>query len=65
MRASDCADSEKPRFGYRRLHVLLGRAGAPHLPQSWPRIRSQEAQALRASEQAANDLYSGEPGMGA
>ena len=58
---------EKPRFGYRRLHVLLGREGeqvnhkrvSPHLSRSRPGATPQEAQALRALEYAAGDIYSG------
>jgi putative transposase len=54
---------EKPRYGYRRLHVLLGREGEQvnHKRVHRPGATPQEAQALRAPEHAAGNLYSGQP----
>ena len=63
---------EKPRFGYRRLHVLLGREGEQVNHKRAHRIYREaglalrrKKQALRAPEYAAGYLYIGQPGMGA
>ncbi len=62
----------KPRFGYRRLHVLLGRSGervnhkktASHLSRGRTHDSTKEAQALRAHGAAAAGVDSGQPGVG-
>jgi transposase InsO family protein len=65
---------EKPRFGYRRLHVLLSREGEQmnHKPVHGfiaklalhCAARSASTVCGCAAEQAAGDLFGGEPGMG-
>ena len=64
---------EKPRFGYRRLHVLLGRSGEHVNHKRVHRVyreagtddSAEEAETLRARGKAAAGADSGEPGVGA
>ncbi len=63
---------EKPRFGYRRLHMLLRRSGERVNHKRLHRILSrgraddpaEEAQILRACGAAAAELDGGEPRVG-
>jgi putative transposase len=65
---------EKPRFGYRRLHVLLRRSGERVNHKRLHRIyreaglmirRRKRKQALRARRATAAGMDDGEPGVGA
>jgi hypothetical protein len=61
---------EKPRFGYRGLHVLLGRLGEHVKHKGVHRVYREaelmireEAETLRAGGQAADSADFGEPGV--
>src|SRR5580693_1911279 len=62
---------EKPRFGYRRLHVLLGRAGEHLNHKRVHRVggrtddSAEEAEAQPARGKAAAGADFGQPGVGA
>jgi putative transposase len=64
---------EKPRFGYRRLHVLLGREGEQVNHKRVHRIyreaglalRRKKAKTLCASEHSAGGVHGRQPGVGA